>query len=191
MISGASPGIGKTFISANLAAVVAQTGTRVLFIDCDMRKGYAHELLGIDGKNGLSDVLSGKLTVDSIIKKANNFDFIARGIVPPNPSELLMHNRFPELLTWASKHYDLVVVDTPPILAVTDAAIVGKQAGTSLMVAKFEQNTAKEVEISIKRLNQNGVEIKGVILNAVVRKSSNYYSYGYDYYDYSYKSSKN
>ncbi|WP_432525402.1 tyrosine-protein kinase Wzc [Serratia sp. BFP-2025] len=191
MISGASPGIGKTFISANLAAVVAQTGTKVLFIDCDMRKGYAHELLGVDGKNGLSDVLSGKSTVENIIKKANNFDFIARGMVPPNPSELLMHNRFPELLAWASKHYDLVVVDTPPILAVTDAAIVGKQAGTSLMVAKFEQNTAKEVEISIKRLSQNGVDIKGVILNAVIRKSSNYYSYGYDYYDYSYKSSKN
>jgi tyrosine-protein kinase Etk/Wzc len=190
MISGASPGIGKTFISANLAAVVAQTGQRVLFIDSDMRKGYAHELIGLDGKNGLSDVLSGKIPVTAAIQKTahDGFDFIPRGQVPPNPSELLMHNRFAEMLKWGSENYDLVLVDTPPILAVTDAAIIGKHAGTALMVARFELNTPKEVEVSVKRFEQNGVDIKGVILNAVMRKASNYYNYGYDYYDYSYKS---
>lgn len=189
MISGASPGIGKTFISANLAAVIAQAGQRVLFIDSDMRKGYAHELIGLDGKHGLSDILSGRINVESSIKKTtfDNFDFISRGQIPPNPSELLMHQRFSEVLMWASQHYDLVLVDTPPILAVTDAAIIGKHAGTSLMVARFELNSPKEVEVSIRRFEQNGIDIKGVILNAVMRKASNYYSYGYDYYDYSYK----
>ncbi|MFS7242575.1 tyrosine-protein kinase Wzc [Serratia proteamaculans] len=190
MISGASPGIGKTFISANLAAVVAQTGQKVLFIDSDMRKGYAHELMGLDGKNGLSDILSGKLAVESSVQSTihKGFDFIPRGQVPPNPSELLMHNRFSELMKWASEHYDLVLVDTPPILAVTDAAIIGKHAGTSLMVARFEINSPKEVEVSLRRFEQNGVDVKGVILNAVMKKASNYYNYGYDYYDYSYKS---
>lgn len=190
MISGASPGIGKTFISANLAAVVAQTGQRVLLIDSDMRKGYVHELIGADGKKGLSSVLAGKMSINEAIQhtQSNVFDFISRGQVPPNPSELLMHRRFEEVLKWASENYDLVLVDTPPILAVTDAAIIGKHAGTSLLVARFELNSPKEVEVSIRRFEQNGIEIKGVILNAVVRKLSNYYSYGYDNYSYNYKS---
>lgn len=190
MISGASPGIGKTFISVNLAAVVAQAGQRVLFIDSDMRKGYSHELLGLNGHNGLSDILSGTIAVTAAVQHTvhEGLDFIARGQIPPNPSELLMHKRFTEVIQWASENYDLVLVDTPPILAVTDAAIIGKQAGTSLMVARFELNSPKEVEVSVKRFEQNGVEVKGVILNAVMRKASNYYNYGYDYYDYSYKS---
>jgi tyrosine-protein kinase Etk/Wzc len=83
------------------------------------------------------------------------------------------------------------LIDTPPILAVTDAAIIGKHAGTALMVARFELNTPKEVEVSFRRFEQNGVEIKGVILNAVVRKASNYYGSGYYYYDYNYKSNEN
>ncbi|WP_447907949.1 tyrosine-protein kinase Wzc [Serratia fonticola] len=190
MISGASPGIGKTFISANLAAVVAQAGQKVLFIDSDMRKGYAHELMGAKGHNGLSDILSGRITSNAALQQVahGGFDFISRGQVPPNPSELLMHARFSELIKWAADNYDLVLVDTPPILAVTDAAIIGKHVGTSLLVARFELNTPKEVDISVRRFEQNGVEIKGVILNAVMRKASNYYAYGYDYYDYSYKS---
>jgi tyrosine-protein kinase Etk/Wzc len=188
MISGASPGIGKTFISANLSAVISQSGQRVLFIDSDMRKGYAHELMSVDGKYGLSDVLSGKLSVQDAIQKTkyNNLDFIARGQIPPNPSELLMHSRFAELIKSVTENYDLVLVDTPPILAVTDAAIIGTFAGTALMVARFERNSPKEVEVSIKRFEQNGIDIKGVILNAIVKKSSNYYSYGY--YNYEYKS---
>lgn len=190
MISGASPGIGKTFISANLAAVVAQTGQRVLFIDSDMRKGYMYEVLGLEAKDGLSDILSGRIAIASTVRNTaqGGFDFIPRGQIPPNPSELLMHSRFSEVLAWASENYDLVLVDTPPILAVTDAAIIGKHAGTSLMVARFELNSPKEVEVSIRRFEQNGIDIKGVILNAVMKKASNYYNYGYDYYDYSYKS---
>ncbi|HBH67805.1 MAG TPA: tyrosine-protein kinase Wzc [Erwinia persicina] len=189
MITGASPGIGKTFICSNLATLVAKAGQKVLFIDGDMRRGYTHELLGAESKTGLSNILSGKtpFTPDLIQHGDFGFDFIARGQVPPNPSELLMHSRMNELLEWASKNYDLVLIDTPPILAVTDASIIGKLAGTSLMVARFETNTLKEVEISYKRFAQNGIDIKGVILNAVVRKSANAYGYGYDYYDYSYK----
>ena len=188
MITGASPGIGKTFICANLATLVAKAGQRVLFIDGDMRRGYTHELLGADNKSGLSNVLSGKTEFSPTLIQQGvyGFDFLPRGQVPPNPSELLMHRRMGELLDWASKNYDLVLIDTPPILAVTDASIIGKMAGTSLMVARFEANTTKEVDVSFKRFAQNGIEIKGVILNAVVRKAANAYGHGYDYYAYDY-----
>ena len=101
-----------------------------------------------------------------------------------------MHPRFEHLLTWASQHYDLVIVDTPPILAVTDAAIIGRYVGTSLLVARFEKNTVKEIEVSMKRFEQSGVTIKGCILNGVVKKASSYYGYGYSHYGYSYSDKK-
>lgn len=192
MISGASPNAGKTFVSSNLAAVISQTGKKVLFIDTDMRKGYTHKLFNESNTNGLSDILSGKIEINKAIKTITSagFDYISRGMAPPNPAELLMHRRFGELLNWASENYDIVVLDTPPILAVTDAAVIGNYAGTTLMVARFELNTAKEIEVGIKRFEQTGVVVKGCILNGVVKKASSYYGYGYNHYGYSYKDNK-
>ncbi|HBY6469684.1 TPA: polysaccharide biosynthesis tyrosine autokinase [Klebsiella pneumoniae] len=186
MISGASPNAGKTFVSSNLAAVISQTGKKVLFIDTDMRKGYTHKLFNENNTNGLSDILSGKVEINRALKKvvSGDFDFISRGMAPPNPAELLMHRRFGELLNWASENYDIVVLDTPPILAVTDAAIIGNYVGTTLLVARFELNTAKEIEVSVKRFEQAGVTVKGCILNGVVKKASSYYGYGYSHYGY-------
>lgn len=192
MISGASPNAGKTFVSTNLSAVIAQTGKRVLLIDTDMRKGYTHKLFNVSNDNGLSDLLSGKINIEASIKKVPlvGFDFISRGMAPPNPAELLMHRRFGELISWASDNYDIVVLDTPPILAVTDAAIIGHYAGTTLLIARFEQNTVKELEVSFKRFEQSGVVVKGCILNGVVKKASSYYGYGYSHYGYSYTDDK-
>ncbi|HDS2509711.1 TPA: polysaccharide biosynthesis tyrosine autokinase [Klebsiella pneumoniae subsp. pneumoniae] len=188
MISGASPNAGKTFVSSNLAAIISQTGKKVLFLDADLRKGYTHKLFNVSNENGLSDYLAGKVDIKNCVKqiKTAGFDFISRGMVLPNPAELLMHSRFQNLLSWASDNYDLVIVDTPPILAVTDAAIIGNYAGTTLLVARFEQNTVKEIEVSAKRFEQSGVMIKGCILNGVVKKASSYYGYGYSHYGYSY-----
>ncbi len=188
MISGASSNTGKTFISTNLAAIIAQTGKSVLFIDTDMRKGYVHKLFNSSNENGLSDVLVGKTSPSDAVRKLTDagFDFIARGMVPPNPAELLMHHRFDSLIKWASANYDLVIIDTPPILAVTDAAIIGNYAGTTLLVARFEENTAKEIEVSIKRFENSGVTVKGCILNGAMKKASNYYGYGYSHYGYQY-----
>ncbi|HCI4598613.1 TPA: polysaccharide biosynthesis tyrosine autokinase [Klebsiella quasipneumoniae subsp. quasipneumoniae] len=192
MISGASPNAGKTFVSSNLAAVIAQTGKKVLFIDTDMRKGYTHKLFNENNSNGLSDILSGKTEISLAIKtiKSAGFDYISRGMVPPNPAELLMNKRFGDLLEWANNNYDIVVLDTPPILAVTDAAVIGHYVGTTLLVARFELNTAKEIEVSIKRFEQTGIIVKGCILNGVVKKASSYYGYGYNHYGYSYTDKK-
>ena len=186
MLTGVSPSIGKTFVCANLAAVISQTNKRVLLIDCDMRKGYTYELLGTNNVNGLSEILIGKGDISSSAKPTSipHFDLIPRGQIPPNPSELLMSERFGELIAWASSHYDLVLIDTPPILAVTDAAIVGRHVGTTLMVARYAVNTLKEVETSLSRFEQNGIQVKGVILNSIFRRASGYQDYGYYEYEY-------
>ncbi|CAI3914336.1 Putative tyrosine-protein kinase in cps region [Klebsiella pneumoniae] len=189
MISGASPNAGKTFISSNLAAVISQSGKKVLFIDTDMRKGYAHKLFNVQPENGLFDYLSKRIELEKVIKQTSiaGLEFISRGMIPPNPAELLMHQRMGEFLNWANEHYDMVILDTPPILAVTDAAVIGNYAGTTLLVARFELNTTKEMTIAFKRFDQSGINVKGCILNGIVKKASSYYGYGYHHYGYSYK----
>ncbi|PSV46795.1 polysaccharide biosynthesis tyrosine autokinase [Photobacterium indicum] len=192
MISGPSPSIGKSFVSANMGAVVAKAGQRVLVIDADMRKGRMERQMASTHKSGLSDYLSGQMAIEATIKEpgVENLHYISRGDVPPNPSELLLHPRFQALMEWASANYDMVIIDTPPILAVTDAAIVAAHAGTTFMVGRFGQNAVKEIDVAKQRFEKNGVEVKGFILNAVVRKASSYYGGNYGYYNYSYESKK-
>ncbi|EOR8315029.1 Wzz/FepE/Etk N-terminal domain-containing protein [Escherichia coli] len=144
--------------------------------------------LSRDVEAGRAVYLAGKDELNKVIQHfgKGGFDVITRGQVPPNPSELLMRDRMRQLLEWANDHYDLVIVDTPPMLAVSDAAVVGRSVGTSLLVARFGLNTAKEVSLSMQRLEQAGVNIKGAILNGVIKRASTAYSYGYNYYGYSY-----
>ncbi|MFS2122320.1 polysaccharide biosynthesis tyrosine autokinase [Pseudomonas sp. Pseusp97] len=193
MISGPSPTVGKSFVSANLAAVIAQAGQRVLLIDVDMRKGYLHKVFGTDDRNGLSDLLIQRCTFEQALQhtEVENLSFISRGQIPPNPSELLMHPNFTDLLERASNAFDLVILDTPPLLAVTDAAIVGRQAGTSLIVTRFSKNAPREIELTIRRFEQNGIELKGAIFNGVERRAADYYGNGgYANYQYEYLSDK-
>ncbi len=191
MISGPSPKVGKSFVSSNLAAVIAQSGQRVLLVDVDMRKGYIHKMFGIPVENGLSDLLAKRCDLSDAIHKneIENLDVIGRGQIPPNPSELLMHKNFTEFLEQVSANYDLVILDTPPFLAVTDAAIVGRQSGTNLIVTRFELNPAREIELTMRRFAQNGIDLKGAIFNGVEKRASAKYGYGaYGYYNYEYKS---
>lgn len=191
MISGPSPKVGKSFVSANLAAVIAQSGQRVLLVDVDMRKGYIHKMFGITTENGLSDLLAKRCDINTAIHKTEieNLDVIGRGQVPPNPSELLMHKNFSEFLELISSKYDQVILDTPPFLAVADAAIVGRQSGTNLIVTRFDLNPAREIELTMRRFAQNGIQLKGAIFNGVEKRASAKYGYGaYGYYNYEYKS---
>ncbi len=181
MITGSSPFAGKTFVSANLAAVIAQSGQRVLLVDGDMRRGTLHHVLGMKPSRGLSDLLVGSAELAEVIEKGPvaNVDFVSRGRVPPNPSELLMHENFTSFIREVVPKYDLIIIDTPPILAVTDAAVIGHHAGTSLLVARFGLNKARELALAKQRFEQNGVEIKGAIFNAVERRTSGYSTYAY------------
>ena len=190
-ISGPSPGVGKSFISVNLASVLAQSGKKVLIIDADMRKGYLQTQFGLKWDDGLSDYLSGRLNLEQVTKstKVEGLSVITRGQIPPNPSELLMHSNFSKLVEEVTAAYDIVIVDTPPILAVTDPAIVSAHCGTTLLVTRFGQNHLREIELTRNRFEQNGIDVKGVVFNGVIKKASNAYGY-YGYYNYEYKSDK-
>jgi tyrosine-protein kinase Etk/Wzc len=181
MITGSSPFAGKTFVSANLAAVIAQAGQRVLLVDGDMRRGTLHQVLGIKPKLGLSDLLVGNAELADVVQPGPlpNVSFVSRGRVPPNPSELLMHENFTRFIQAVVPSYDLIIIDTPPILAVTDAAVIGHHAGTSLLVARFGLNKARELALAKQRFEHNGVELKGAIFNAVERRTSGYSTYAY------------
>ena len=190
LITGPSPGVGKSFIAANLAVTIAQSGQRVLLIDTDLRKGRLHKIFDLQ-KPGLTEVLGQKLSVQDAlqpIKNIDNLTLLTRGETPPNPSELLMTPHLSELLEWASEHYDTVLVDSPPVLAVTDSVITGQLCGFALVVARFSATAHKEVVVASNRLRQNGVQVRGSILNAVEKRAANYYGYG-GYYNYDYRKS--
>jgi tyrosine-protein kinase Etk/Wzc len=183
MVCGSSSQAGKTFVSSNLAAVNAQAGLRVLLIDANMRDGDLHQVLGVRADDGLSELLTGDLEVPAAIRPieglGGELDFIPRGNRPSNPSELLMQPYFGALLRRLSPAYDLVVIDSPPILAVTDAAIIGHHVGTSLLVVRYGLNQSREVELAMQRFRQAGVNIKGVVFNGMERRSSSFSAYGF------------
>jgi tyrosine-protein kinase Etk/Wzc len=189
MVTGPAQNVGKSFITSNLAAVYAESGKKVLLIDADMRKGYMEELFHREDVRGLSEYLSKQMTRDEAIQPVvlPGLDFISCGTTPPNPSELLMLPEFNELIEWGSKEYDLVIIDSPPILSVTDATLIGRRAGINMLVAKHEITTTKELLATMRRCQQSGVEVKGCILNGVVHRAAGYYGYGhYAYQDYNY-----
>ena len=179
MISGATSGVGKSFVSINLAVVMAQSAKKVLLIDSDMRKGYVHEMLHQSIGSGLSDALSGEVALREVIRttEIEGLDFVSRGEVPVNPAELLMRVDLKVLLEEVSGRYDYVILDAPPIMAVTDAAILGQQAGTTLIVARYGLTTEHDIENCIVRFANSNVVIKGAILNGVEKTANNYYAY--------------
>jgi tyrosine-protein kinase Etk/Wzc len=188
-INGPAPSIGKSFISVNLAHLLADAGKRVLMIDADMRKGHLHQYFGTGREPGLSQVLSGECTFEAAIHRGETgLDVLFSGTLPPNPSELLMHPAFAELIDTAAKHYDLVLIDAPPILAVTDGALIAKQAGVNFAVLRAGQHAAREIKLMLRRFEQNGTTPQGFIFNDVTKKASSYSNSKYGYqYQYEYK----
>jgi len=168
MLTGSRPEAGKSFLSVNLATLVASTRKRVLLIDGDMRRGDIHSHFGVRHQPGLSDVLMGADVSAAILHDVlPGVDLITKGSLPSHPSELLMSDRLGEILDDLKLRYDLVIVDTPPVLAVTDATVIGKHAGTSLLVVRHGKNQVQEIGETMKRLHHGGVNMKGVLLTDV------------------------
>lgn len=193
MISGPAPEVGKSFISTNLAAILAQSNKRVLIIDADMRRGYLHKYFNHDNRPGLAEYLNTQQTLDSIIKPTEipHLDVITRGKSPVNPSELLSSAKFAAMFEQLSPMYDHIIIDTPPVLAVTDGIIISQYAGVNLVIARYAKSQMKELELTVNRFEQVGVKVNGFILNDIQRGSGGYgYGYGYNY-AYGYKASKN
>ncbi|EIB7059532.1 tyrosine protein kinase [Acinetobacter baumannii] len=190
MIAGPSPEVGKSFISTNLATIFAQGNKRVLLIDADMRRGYMHKYFDVDVKPGLSELLSGQVDLQKVLHKTQvaNLDVITRGKSPTNPSEILSSNQFKELLEQLQSQYDHIIIDTPPVLAVTDGIIISQYTGVNLIVARYAKSQMKELELTVNRFEQAGVKVNGFILNDIQRASAGY-GYGYNY-AYAYKAQK-
>ena len=190
MISGPAPEIGKSFISTNLATILAQSDKRVLIVDADLRRGYLNKYFNHDNQPGLSEYLNGQRDLDSIIKTTEipNLSVITRGKSPSNPSELLSSGKFKEFLDLISPMFDHVIIDTPPVLAVTDGIIISQFAGVNLVIARYAKTQLKELELTVNRFEQVGVKVNGIILNDIQRSSAGY-GYGYNY-SYGYKASK-
>jgi len=190
MIAGPSPEVGKSFISTNLATIFAQGDKRVLLIDADMRRGYMHKYFDVDVKPGLSELLSGQADLQKVLHKTQvaNLDVITRGKSPTNPSEILSSKQFKELLEQLQSQYDHIIIDTPPVLAVTDGIIISQYTGVNLIVARYAKSQMKELELTLNRFEQAGVKVNGFILNDIQRASAGY-GYGYNY-AYAYKAQK-
>ncbi|MEC4750308.1 polysaccharide biosynthesis tyrosine autokinase [Methylomicrobium sp. Wu6] len=183
MISSPAPGMGKSFVSTNLSALLASIKKRVLVIDADMRNGRLHETFSIDKQPGLSDLLAGNATLGEVIVSLPEvgIDLIPRGNMVLNPAELLVLGELSETLEQLKSFYNHIVIDSPPILGATDAAILGKLADATFLVVKEGRYTAHELEVSFRRFQQVGVKPNGFIINDMKEGSSYYPYYGYAY----------
>ncbi|ENV35877.1 tyrosine-protein kinase ptk [Acinetobacter venetianus RAG-1 = CIP 110063] len=189
MIAGPAPEVGKSFISTNLSTIFAQSDKKVLLIDADMRRGYMHKYFDVDIKPGLSEFLSNQAELSQVIHQTevNGLNVITRGKSPTNPSEMLGSQKFKALLDELSQQYDHIIIDTPPILAVTDGIIISQYAGVNLLIARYSKSQMKELELSLNRFEQAGVKVNGFILNDIQRTAGAGYSYNYAY---AYKANK-
>ena len=187
MVAGPCPDVGKSFVSVNLAAVLTANEKKVLLIDGDMRRGHLHEYLGLERDSGLSEFISGDIPIGKALHATTvpGLTFIPTGKIPPNPAELLLHQRFTNCLNVLSPRFDHIIIDSPPILAVTDAAIVGQMAGATLLVLKSGAHPMREIEASVSRLKQANVNLRGLLFNDASIASKRYgagkYSYQYTY----------
>lgn len=188
LFAAPTPNIGKSFISLNFAAILASSGKRVLLIDADMRKGYAHDYLGLKREAGLSELISTSMTVEQVIKKTalENMDFISTGVIPPNPAELLEKAVAGNLFVNLSKNYDLLIIDTPPVLAVSDTQILASSIETLFLIAYADVTTVAEVVESRKLIEQSGGAVTGVVFNGFNMNKKRYGYGGYQRYQYHY-----
>ncbi|WP_244098109.1 polysaccharide biosynthesis tyrosine autokinase [Burkholderia ambifaria] len=176
LLTGPSPGVGKSFVSANLAAVMAAAGHRVLLIDADMRRGHLHDSFGVRSAPGLSDLLTGRVSWQDATRRnvSKGLDFIPTGAASQSTSELLLGESTIRLLDEMSAAYDVVIIDTPPVLAVADASILAPHCATTFLVTRARQTTIDEIAESAKQLNRISSGLLGVLFNGIDTRAFGY-----------------
>jgi capsular exopolysaccharide synthesis family protein len=183
VITSSVPGEGKSTTACNLAIALAQAGQKVLLVEADLRRPKVAEYLGIDGSRGLTDILIGQATLDTSVVKWQRglMDVLPAGHIPPNPSELLGSHQMSELLRQFEDRYDIVILDAPPLLPVTDAAILATAADGAIIITHHGTTRSEQVEHSAEALRQVNARVLGVVLNFAPQRKGKRYGYGYGY----------
>lgn len=189
LLTSAAPGAGKSFTAVNLAVVAAQAGQRVCLIDADLRKGYLRRYFGQEKNTpGLAEYLAKEKTLDEVMidGPVPGLSVILTGRFPPNPSELVMRAEFDELLKQLRDRFDLILVDSPPALAVTDPVVLGRYTGTTIVVARHLETMLAEVEAVRRAFETAGCKVTGAVLNGYKAEEGSRYGGQYHYYNYRY-----
>ncbi|MEP9328147.1 polysaccharide biosynthesis tyrosine autokinase [Paraburkholderia phymatum] len=184
MVTGPTTSAGKSFVAANLATLHAEAGARVALIDADMRRGHLAAFFSQSNRGGLSEVLAERMPLRDAMRNVGieNVTFMSCGARPENPAALLTRPRFREVLSRLSNHFDLVIVDTPPFLAVTDASIIANEAGASLLVLRSGMQTEEEIADTVKKIERAGGRVAGAVFNGIpLRRSTKNYGYATNY----------
>jgi capsular exopolysaccharide synthesis family protein len=183
VISSSIPGEGKSTIAINLAVSLADTGTRVILVDADLRRPSIAEYVGIEGRVGLTTVLIGRAEVEDLIQPlgTTGLDLLPAGQIPPNPSELLGSTAMAGLLEQLSASYDIVLLDGPPLLPVTDAVVLSKLAGGALVVVGADRTHRPQLQQSLELLETAGAHVFGIVMNKIARHEAGAYTYGSGY----------
>ncbi|MGF6374084.1 tyrosine-protein kinase Etk/Wzc [Paraburkholderia sp. RAU6.4a] len=184
MIIGPTPSAGKSFVAANLAILHAEIGSRVVLIDADMRRGHLASLFNESNRGGLSEVLSERLPLRNALRstRIEGLTFLSCGVRPENPAALLMRPHLKDVLERLSSQFDLVIIDTPPFLAVTDASIVANEAGASLLVLRSGMQSEEEIADTLRKVERAEGRIAGAVFNGIpLRRSTKNYGYETNY----------
>ncbi|OPX90538.1 MAG: Tyrosine-protein kinase YwqD [Pelotomaculum sp. PtaB.Bin104] len=184
LITSPGPGEGKTTIASNLGVVMAQAGSRVMILDCDFRRPVMHHVFGLDQQTGLTNLLAQDLEVGEVVQstEVEGLSVITCGPIPPNPSEMLGSQKMKDLLEKLSGQYDVVLLDSPPVVAVTDASVLASQVDGVILVFKTGKSRIDIASDAIAQLEKANARILGVILNKVKTHGGRYYRYNYHYY---------
>ena len=179
LLTSPAPGEGKTVTTVNLAAALAQSGQSVVVVDGDLRKGRCHKLVNVSNQTGLANVLAGQIGLRSAMKETSvkNFYLLPRGVLPPNPADLLMSRKMQEVLNELRNTFDFVLIDSPPAIAVSDAAVISAFCDGVLLVFHGQRTTAQAARQAVERLDSISATLLGVILNGVDIRNPDYVDY--------------